>query len=133
MIKIVNPLAYSYWDNTLLSCPGASFFHTSTWARVLQKSYHYEPLYLTMGGDGKMAVLPVMEVNSPLTGKRGVSLPFTDYCEPIVSNDEQFEEILSYITDYGKKNGWRYIEMRGARNSWISTNHQSAISVTLLT
>ena len=62
-----------------------------------------------------MSFLPVMEVNSPLTGKRGVSLPFTDYCEPIVSNDEQFEEIFTYVTEYGKKKGWRYIEMRGGQ------------------
>lgn len=50
-----------------------------------------------------MAVFPVMEVNNPLTGKRGVSLPFTDYCDPIVTNDEQFEEILTYANEYGKK------------------------------
>ncbi len=113
MIKIVNPLEHPDWNKALFSDPGASFFHTSTWTRVLQKSYHYKPLYLTMEGNGKMAILPIMEVNSPLTGKRGVSLPFTDYCEPVVSNDEQFEEIFAYITDYGKKNGWRYLEIRG--------------------
>ena len=115
MIKIVNPREYPDWNNILFSCPGASFFHTSTWARVLEKSYHYEPLYLTMVRNGTMAVLPVMEVNSPLTGKRGVSLPFTDYCEPIVSDDEQFKEIFTYVTDYGRKNAWRYIEMRGGQ------------------
>ena len=60
-----------------------------------------------------MALLPVMEVNRPLTGRRGVSLPFTDYCEPVVSHNDQFEEIFNYVTDYGKTNGWRYIEMRG--------------------
>jgi hypothetical protein len=115
MIKIVNPLAHPDWNNALFSCLGASFFHTSTWTRVLQMSYHYKPLYLTMERNGKMAILPTMEVNSPLTGKRGVSLPFTDYCEPIVSDDEQFEEIFNYVTDYGKKNGWRYIEIRGGQ------------------
>jgi hypothetical protein len=113
MIRIVNPLEHHDWNKALLSYPGASFFHTSTWAKVLQKSYHFKPLYLTMGGNGKMAILPVMEVNSSLTGKRGVSLPFTDYCEPIVSNDDQFEGIFNYVSDYGKKKGWRYIEMRG--------------------
>jgi len=115
MIRINNPLEHPDWNKALRSNPGASFFHTYAWTRLLQKSYHYKPLYLTMEGNGKMAILPVMEVNSPLTGKRGVSLPFTDYCEPIVSHNDQFEEILDYTTDYGKKNGWRYIEIRGGQ------------------
>ncbi len=115
MIRITNPLEYPDWNKALNSYPGASFFHTSTWAKVLLLSYHYQPLYLTIRENGKMSFLPVMEVNSPLTGKRGVSLPFTDYCEPIVSNDEQFEEIFTYVTEYGKKKGWRYIEMRGGQ------------------
>lgn len=115
MIRIINPLERPDWNDALRSNHGASFFHTSTWARVIQKSYHYKLLYLMMEGDGKMAILPMMEVNSHLTGKRGVSLPFTDYCEPIVSNDDQFEEMFNYATDYGKKNGWRYIEIRGSR------------------
>jgi hypothetical protein len=115
MISIVNPLEHADWNNALLSCPSATFFHTSTWTKVLQMSYHYKPLHLTMGGNGEIAILPLMEVNSPLTGKRGVSLPFTDYCEPIVHNNNQFEEIFNYVTDYGKKNGWKYIEMRGGR------------------
>jgi len=115
MIRIINPLENPDWNNELPSCPSVSFFHTSTWAKVLHASYHYKPLYLTMVGNGKISVLPVMEVNSPLTGKRGVSLPFTDYCEPIVSNDNQFEEIFTYATEYGKKNGWRYVEIRGGK------------------
>jgi hypothetical protein len=115
MIRIINPLEYPDWNKVLNSYPGASFFHTSTWAKILQMSYHYKPLYLTMGGNGKIAILPIMEVNSYLTGKRGVSLPFTDYCEPIVSNDDQFEEMFTYATDYGKKNGWRYVEIRGGQ------------------
>ncbi len=115
MIRIINPLEHPDWNNAIFSYPGASFFHTYAWAKVLQMSYHYKPLYLTMEGNGNMAILPVMEVNSSLTGKRGVSLPFTDYCEPIVYDDEQFEKILTYVTDYGKKNGWKYIEIRGGQ------------------
>jgi Acetyltransferase (GNAT) domain len=124
MIRIVNPLTYPDWNNVLFSCPGASFFHTSTWANVLKKSYHYEPRYLTMEENGTMAVLPIMEVNSPITGRRGVSLPFSDYCEPIVSDDDQFEKIFAYICNYGKKNGWRYIEIRGGQK-FLDNNEPS--------
>ncbi len=60
-------------------------------------------------------MIPFMEVNSPLTGKRGVSLPFTDYCEPIVSNNDEFAELFNHIANYGKKNGWKFMEMRGGQ------------------
>jgi len=55
-----------------------------------------------------------MEIKSLLTGRRGVSLPFTDYCQPIVSNRTQFKEMISHIIEYGKRARWKYIEWRGA-------------------
>ena len=57
--------------------------------------------------------MPVMEVNSFLTGKRGVSLPFTDHCQPILSDKTDFQEIIDDLITYGKKAGWKYIEWRG--------------------
>jgi hypothetical protein len=54
-----------------------------------------------------------MEINSFLTGKRGVSLPFTDYCEPVASNAAEFSMLLDDILRYGKQAGWRYLELRG--------------------
>ncbi|MEN8265342.1 MAG: peptidoglycan bridge formation glycyltransferase FemA/FemB family protein [Nitrospirota bacterium] len=57
-----------------------------------------------------------MEIKSCLTGKRGVSLPFTDYCEPVISNDINFQDIFDSIIEWGKKAGWKYIEIRGGGN-----------------
>ncbi len=54
-----------------------------------------------------------MEVNSFITGKRGVSLPFTDRCEPLVSDRIQFETLITCLKEYGKKMGWKYLELRG--------------------
>jgi hypothetical protein len=54
-----------------------------------------------------------MEVNSILTGKRGVSLPFTDYSEPIIEKDSDFISLFNNIVEYGKKRGWKYLELRG--------------------
>jgi len=59
------------------------------------------------------ALVPIMEVNSFLTGKRGVSLPFTDYCEPIINGSVEFVELFNSLIEYGKKRGWKYLELRG--------------------
>lgn len=110
----VNPLDYECWNKWLLNTPGCSFFHTSTWADVLSKAYNYRPVYFTVFGEEKLsAVLPLMEVTSFLTGRRGVSLPFTDYCEPIFSDKAQFQEVFAAAVAFGKKQKWGYLEFRG--------------------
>ncbi len=108
---IVNPIEFPRWNESLRSLPGDSFFHTSSWAEVLRKSYHYTPVYFTIREQAAMkALLPIMEVNSFLTGKRGVSLPFTDYCEPAVSDAAQFREMFAAAVAFG--------ERPSARQSW---------------
>ena len=66
-----------------------------------------------MGGSVLSALLPCMDIDSFLTGKRGVSLPFTDYCEPIVSKAAQFQEMFSAVVAFGKKRNWKTLEFRG--------------------
>ena len=89
-VEIINPLQFTGWDELLLTQPESTFFHSSHWARVLYDTYGYKPLYFTVRDNDKLsALVPVMEIDSFLTGKRGVSLPFTDFCEPIIRDDIQ--------------------------------------------
>jgi len=116
-IQIINPITYPGWDNLLLSTPGHSFFHSSAWARVLSETYGYTPFYFTMLKDHKLrALVPLMEIRSILTGKRGVSLPFTDCCEPIIDQNSNSQILLDHIIDYGQKRRWKYIQFRGDGN-----------------
>jgi hypothetical protein len=129
-VRIVDPLEVPNWDKQVLRLPGCTFFYSSAWARVLVESYGYKPLYFTIfDGEALSACLPVMEVDSFLTGRRGVSLPFTDYCEPIVSTPGQFHELFEKAAEYGKRRGWKSLELRGA-NEYL---HDSPPSSTYLT
>jgi hypothetical protein len=112
-LSIINPLNYPNWDDLVLSTDKCSIFHSSHWARVLSESYGYQPLYFVKIADGKLNMLfPFVEINSLLTGKRGVSLPFTDYCEPIIPQQNNFQDAMCYLIEYAKKAGWKYIEIR---------------------
>lgn len=53
-----------------------------------------------------------------MTGKRGVSLPFTDECHPIADDNDQFMVSLKKLIEYGKKAGWKHIEFRGGQNTF---------------
>ena len=113
-LEVINPVDHSGWDELLLSNHAYSFFCSSHWAKVLSESYHYRPLYFILVDRGRLLVLvPVMEIKSLLTGRRGVSLPFTDYCDPVINGDIRFQDVLDCLVQYGDRAGWRYIELRG--------------------
>jgi len=113
-IKVINPIEFPTWDSLLETSDQTTFLHTAVWAKVLSESYGYKPLFFTIIENGRLAgLIPVMEVDSFLTGKRGVSLPFTDICHPIADSDDIFRELLECITQYGGRAGWKSIELRG--------------------
>jgi hypothetical protein len=114
-IEIINPLTFPGYDDLLLATPGHSVFHSSAWARVLVESYGYRPLYFASVGDGKFdALMPMMEVRSIFTGRRGVSLPFSDQCPPLINGKASAEQLADTVTDHGRRAGWRSVEWRGA-------------------
>ncbi len=113
-LEIINPIEYPGWDDLLLSQPDYSFFHSSQWARVLHDSYGYQPCYFAVVDHKKLsACVPVMEVRSALTGTRGVSLPFSDYCIPLVPAAFSLDDLFCGLVHYGAEAGWQTIEMRG--------------------
>jgi hypothetical protein len=113
MFQIINPIEIASWDDQVRGLPGSSFFHGGAWAKVLARSYGYKPVYFTEKEACLAAVIPLMEVSSFLTGKRAVSLPFTDYCEPLVPHVEVSKVLFEAIIEEGRKRQWKYIELRG--------------------
>ena len=112
-LKIINPLNYPGWDELVLSTEKYSFFHSSAWARVLYESYHYKPHYFTLLDENDPLVLiPLMEIKSIWTGLRGISLPFSDYCTPIIGKGIEFGNVLNSMVQYGKKHNWKSLEYR---------------------
>ena len=115
-MKTINPIKYPGWDELLFSDPSYSFFHSSAWAKVIYDTYKYKSLYHTTIKNNKIeSLIPIMEVDSLYTGKRGVSLPFSDYCEPIFQNQNNIYDYMEYLINYGKSRNWSYIELRGGK------------------
>ena len=113
-IQIIDPTAYPHWDTLLETSDQTTFFHTADWAKVLNESYGYKPVYFTDIENGKLAgLIPVMEIDSFLTGKRGVSLPFTDLCNPIARDPDVFTQLFEAVIAHGREAGWKNLEIRG--------------------
>ena len=115
-LQRINPLEDTDWDVKLKTSPAASFFHGVAWANVLQSAYGFTPFYFTLSESGCLrSMLPVMEVDSWLTGKRGVSLPFTDDCEPLCSDAASFRCVFQEAMRYAESRNWKYLECRGGK------------------
>jgi hypothetical protein len=113
-LEVVDPTRFPVWDERLSRHPDATVFHTSAWARVLSESYGYLPTYLTFfEKDRLVGLLPFMEIRSWITGTRGVSLPFTDECAPILPDGIGYGEAMAQVIALAESRGWRTVEIRG--------------------
>jgi CelD/BcsL family acetyltransferase involved in cellulose biosynthesis len=116
---IVNPLQQPEWDQLLAAHPEAWFFHGTAWARVLQETYGHRSVFAARFGGGQLrTLLPLMEVSSPWTGRRGVSLPFTDFCFPLRAEGQNAGELYETAMAQGRARGWRYLECRSSDEDW---------------
>lgn len=101
------------WDGLIKDYLSTTIFHTSSWIRVLTETYRYKPFYLSIStGNSLKTCIPLLEIDSIITGKRVVSLPFTDYCEPLTNDLQNIGDLFEYLKERGKKAGWKYIELR---------------------
>lgn len=85
----IDPVADPAWAEFLSRCDGAEIFHHPLWLELIQAQYKYDISALCIRGeDGAVeAGLPLARVESRLTGKRLVALPFSDTCSPLVSRE----------------------------------------------
>lgn len=116
---VIDPLSCPQWDGWVSNCKGRSFFHRSSWAQVLQKTYGHQPVYFCRFINGAITgVLPVMEVSSLWAGRKGVSLPFTDLCGPLQSKTGDARALYSSAVRYGREHGWGVLECRSSATEW---------------
>jgi CelD/BcsL family acetyltransferase involved in cellulose biosynthesis len=137
----IDPLRDPRWPEFLQCHPHASIFHTPGWLEALRRTYGYQPIAFTTSPSAQAALadgLLFCRINSRFTGRRLVSLPFSDHCEPLSSNLENLTEFLRFLEQNLKKEKWRYVELRplnslGNRLSGFEQNQTSFIHILNLT
>ncbi len=114
LVHRFDPLTDSRWDTFLQKHPRASLFHSSPWLRALKLTYGYPVKgYTTSPPDKELEnAVVACRVESWLTGRRLVSLPFSDHCEPLVDRDEDFSSIIAFLKEESREQRWRYVEVR---------------------
>lgn len=114
LLRHVAALEGSEWDARLGQFADATVFHGTAWLRALHSAYGFEPCcHVSRRQGADVAVLPLVEVNSWLTGRRGVSLPFTDECPALAVDADALRRTFADVCAYGRSRHWRYVEIRG--------------------
>jgi CelD/BcsL family acetyltransferase involved in cellulose biosynthesis len=139
-IHSIDPLKDPRWPEFLQSHPHASIFHTPSWLEALRRTYGYQPIAFTTSAPGKELGdgLLFCCIDSRFTGRRLVSLPFSDHCEPLTNTAENLTIFLRFLEQNLKKEKWRYAELRplisrGNRVADFEQNQTSFIHIVDLT
>ena len=119
----LDPIQDPRWAQIVKSHPKASVFHTVDWLRVLQRTYGYEPVAFTTSpptGELKNGMV-FCRVNSWLTGRRLVSLPFSDHCEPLCDTCEEVNFLIHYLQTARHTEDWKYVQVRPVNEDFSQT------------
>ncbi len=115
-MRILDPVHHPGWDAVVALHRDAGCFHTSAWAKVLHQTYNHQPFYLQFSRGRRLAALiPLMEVRSLFTGRRGVCLPFSDACEPLIFDPEAVGLVRDRLVRFAQERRWKHLEIRGGK------------------
>src|SRR5580704_14198423 len=113
-----DPLTDPRWPRFLDQHPEATAFHSPKWLAAIQKTYGYEPVAFTTSSDaGLDNAMVFCRINSWMTGRRLVSLPFSDHCRPLADGDD-LAAILRHISGQRRFRGEKYVELRAMENDF---------------
>lgn len=124
----IDPLVDPRWDRFLARNPHASLFHSTPWLEALRRTYGYRPVAFTTSdpqAELRNALL-FCRVESWLTGRRLVSLPFSDYCDLLVGDLSELEVLLAHLENRARREKWRYLEIRPLDS--LETSEATALS-----
>jgi Acetyltransferase (GNAT) domain len=109
-----DPLTDRRWPTLVSEHPLASVFHTREWLEALRRTYGYAPVAYTTSPltDHLNNAIVLCEVRSLLTGRRMVSLPFADHCEPLIEHPADREAITAHLRRVVDSGAWKYLEIR---------------------
>lgn len=111
-VTSLDPLTDDRWLRLIERHAAASVFHTREWLETIRRTYGYEPVaYTTSGKEELSNAVLFCRISSWLTGRRLVSLPFSDHCQPLASG-EDLATILRSLRDNRRSQRQKYIEIR---------------------
>src|SRR5437764_6167751 len=95
-----------------------SFYHSQAWLDLITKLYGYSVMLLTTSNQAGQITgfLPLCSMHSPLTGRRLVSLPFSDSSPIVATDDASANDLIDQAIGLAQGQKVRYLELRPGIN-----------------
>ena len=124
MIYRIDPINDVRWTEFVDRHSKASVFHSVGWLRALHSTYGYEPLVYTTSSPGQELRngLLFCLINSRITGRRLVSLPFTDHCDPLADSNENLLRLIGFSQQALRQEKLKYLELRPTSGDFGAAN-----------
>jgi GNAT acetyltransferase-like protein len=110
----LDPIEDPRWARFTGKHPQASIFHSVAWLQALRDTYGYQPVVFSTSPPGEELKngLVFCRINSWLTGRRLVSLPFSDHCEPLFDSIEDAKAVIQNLRSVLAHEKWKYLQIR---------------------
>lgn len=98
------------------------FYFDPAWLEMITSLYGYKliPLTTTDASGHLTGFLPLCYLRSPLTGRRLVSLPFSDYCPLLATDEESANTLIDQAIALARQKQVRYLELRTGLNETLA-------------
>jgi len=128
--RTIDPVRDPRWDVFVGRHPRASVFHSSAWLQALSRTYGYEPIAYTTSLEGRELENAIVfcRIDSWLTGRRLVSLPFSDHCEPLVDARQNLQPFALALEKDAQREDWRYVEIRPINGFDLPTSFRRSVT-----
>jgi CelD/BcsL family acetyltransferase involved in cellulose biosynthesis len=102
------------WEDFVARQPSATPFHHPRWGTLIADCYGFRAFAVaTSDATGEIrAGLPVIEVRHLRGEPKWVTLPFTDYCPPLVPVPQEETDLVDALRRASKAAGVRRVEVR---------------------
>jgi len=121
-------LAESSWDALVEQQLKGSFYYNQAWLELITQIYGYSVIPLTTRNtSGEITgFLPLCFMQSPLTGRRLVALPFSDYCPLLAVNETSANDLIDQAIRLAHEKRVRYLELRTGVNNVLDERPELA-------
>jgi FemAB-related protein (PEP-CTERM system-associated) len=104
----------SHWSTFVKQRANHLFYYRQTWLDLITELYGFSliPLTTTDANGQITGFLPLCLVHSVLTGRRLVSLPFSDCCPVLASDDASVNDLVNQAIRLAQEQKVRYLELR---------------------
>jgi FemAB-related protein (PEP-CTERM system-associated) len=99
-----------------------TLYYTSAWLDLITELYGYSPIPLTStNASGQVTgFLPLCFIQSLVTGRRLVSLPFSDHCPLLAADEASSNDLVDQAIRLAQEKRVKYLELRTGVNDVLA-------------